>query len=73
MPPPPKEFPRIPFWPFLFKNLALKRSPKIKTDWDRYQDEDQEKDELDNFDPEKLVSLMKKNGELDEGDEEMYG
>ncbi len=73
MPPPPKQLPYVKFWPFVFKNLSLQKSPKIKVDWDKWQDEDAEKDALEDFDPDKLIDLMKKNGEWDEEDDEMYG
>ena len=73
MPPPPRPMPEVKFWPFPFKNLSLKNSPRIKVDWDRYQDADADKDAMNDFEPEKLIELMKKNGEWDEEDESMYG
>lgn len=57
----------------MFKNRALQRSPCITVDWDKWQDEDADKDAMNDFDPEKLVALMKKNGEWDEEEDEMYG
>lgn len=69
MPPPPRVLPEAKFWPFIFKNKALQKSPRISVDWDRWQDEDAEKDAMNDFTPEKLIDLMKKNGEWDEEDE----
>ncbi|CDW83250.1 UNKNOWN [Stylonychia lemnae] len=61
------------FWPFIFKNQKLQKSPKIKADWDKWHYEEEEKDMLNDFDPDKLIDLMKKNGEWDEEDDEIYG
>lgn len=51
------------FWPFIFKNMELSKNSRIKIDWDKWQDEDQDKDMIDEMNPEKLIELMKKNGE----------
>ena len=68
----------FPFWPFIFQSTELKNSPRLKVDWDRWKDEETENQELagqEGFDPndpesmDKLVDLMKKNGEWDEDDE----
>jgi len=56
------------FWKGVFTNADLNK--KIKVDWDRWQDEDQEKDMQNEFDPEKLIELMKKNGEWSDEDED---
>jgi hypothetical protein len=72
LPPPPKTLPFVKFWPFVFQNRSLQRCTRVTVDWDRWQDEDAEKDAMNDFDPEKLVELMKKNGEWDE-DDECYG
>ena len=69
----------LPFWPFIFQSKDLMKSQNVKVDWDRWIDEDQDNQEMegkDGFDPndpesmDKMVDLMKKNGEWDEGDEE---
>eukprot|EP00347_Sterkiella_histriomuscorum_P018945 403343555 len=61
------------FWPFVFKNIKLKNHPRIKPDWEKFSYEDEEKDLKEDFDPDKLISLMKRNGEWDEEDDEIYG
>ena len=66
----------IPFWPFIFESNELKNSSKLKVDWDKWQDEDEQNGQPD-FDPndpeqmEKMVDLMKKNGDWDENDVKM--
>jgi len=32
----------IPFWPFIFESNELKNSSKLKVDWDKWQDEDEQ-------------------------------
>ena len=39
---------------------------RIKVDWDKWQDEDRDKDIREDFDPEKLIEIMKKNGDWDD-------
>ena len=61
------------FWKTVFKedNNSIKSlNRRIKVDWDRWEDEDRDKDMQEEFDPEKLIELMKNNGEWsdDEGD-----
>ena len=43
---------------------------RIKVDWDRWQDEEQHRDMMEDFDPDKLIELLKKNGDWDSDDEE---
>jgi hypothetical protein len=62
----------LPFWPFIFESNELKKH--VKVDWDKWQDEEQ--DDQTNFDPndpeqlEKMVDLMKKNGDWDGNEDE---
>ena len=55
------------FWKNVFDD---KKDPKLATlnkkirvDWNRWQDEDHDKDMQEDFDPDKLIELMKRNGE----------
>jgi len=73
LPPPPKVLPTIKFWPFIFKDRTLEKNKRIQVDWDRWQDEDADRDAMEDFDPEKLIDLMKKNGEWDDEDDNIYG
>ncbi|TNV76357.1 hypothetical protein FGO68_gene11601 [Halteria grandinella] len=73
MPPPPRQLPEQKYWDFVFKNKNLKKNPRIKVDWPKWRDKDEIEDEMQNFDPEKLVELMKKNGEWDDEDERTLG
>ena len=73
-PPPHKQMPNYgKFWKYVFDERAnpglAGLNKKIKVDWDRWQDEDQEKDMQEEFDPEKLIELMKKNGEWSDEEE----
>ena len=74
-PPPPRQMPDYgKFWKQVFDQVrepkALALNKKIKVDWERWQDEDQEKDMAEDFDPEKLIDLMKKNGEWSDEEED---
>ena len=61
------------FWKYVFDEIANPAlaglNKKIRVDWDRWQDEDQEKDMQEDFDPEKLIDLMKRNGEWSDEEE----
>ena len=43
---------------------------RVKVDWDRWEDEDNAKDMKEEFDPDKLIDLMKRNGEWSDEEEE---
>ena len=65
-PPPPRQMPDYgSFWKFPFKDCEQYKeiNKKIKVDWDRWQDEQQNEDLKDDFNPDKLIDLLKKNGE----------
>ena len=60
------------FWKGVFggdDKLTTELNKKIKVDWDRWEDEDHEKDMQNDFDPEKLIELMKRNGEWSDEEE----
>ena len=42
----------------------------MRVDWDRWQDEEQEKDLREDFDPDKLIEMMKQNGEWSDGEDD---
>ena len=41
----------------------MELNQRVKVDWDKWQEENHEKDLKEDFDPEKLIELMKRNGE----------
>lgn len=47
----------------------MELNQRVKVDWDKWQEENHERDLKEDFDPEKLIELMKRNGEWsdDEG------
>lgn len=44
---------------------------KVDNDWDKFHYEEEEKDMMEDFSPENLIEMMRKNGEL--SDEDDYG
>jgi len=60
-----KKNPEEPWWPRLYKKEG--KPAYLKTDWEKWKDEDEFKDYIEgDFDPDKLIDIMKKNGEWDE-------
>lgn len=62
------------FWKTVFDETKVPEmaglNKKMRVDWDRWQDEDQDKDLREDFDPDKLIEMMKQNGEWSDGEDD---